>query len=257
LELAVDGARHRWELPNVFLATPRGDLLWVSPDSALTIEIAAGTFYKPVWLAWTRNVLAKREPVRGKGRTAGRGWPEQDEVLIERSDAHAISPFRAEMDGPFRVSLRPNQPPRTEEEAQRMRVFGRSTPLDPWEPRGGLWTGRSVVAVVDHLEEWILLEDQSEPWIYGMEPAALSRRIGPTEELRARIREDGSGIRVESLAILLDGKRIPAEWNPWSRSVRGTVGAITPGNHRWEVRATDEAGNEARRSAEFTSLGRP
>jgi hypothetical protein len=91
-----------------------------------------------------------------------------------------------------------------------------------------------------------------------MDPAAGSRRSGGIADLRARIREEGSGIRADELEILLDGKRIPAEWNPWSRSIRAAVpGAIAPGDHRWEVRATDEAGNEARRSAEFTLIDRP
>lgn len=257
LEVTVDGSLHRWDLSNVFLATPRSELRWTSPDSALTLEVAAGTFYRPVWLAWSRTLRLEGGAVRGEGRMAGRSRTEQEDVLIERSDAHAIGPAGAEMDGPFRVSLRPHQQPQTDREAQRLRVFGRAGPLAAWEPRGGLWTGRAVVAVVDRLEEWILLDDQSEPWIYGMDPAAGSRSSVAVSDLRARIREEGSGIRGKDLEVLLDGIRVAAEWNPWSRSVRAGLGAIAAGEHRWEIRATDEAGNEARRSADFTISSRP
>jgi hypothetical protein len=258
LELRLDGRLRRWEMNGLFLATPRSELRWTSPDSALTLEIAAGTFYKPVWLSWTRIDQPGGALQAARAATAGRSQSEQAEDLIARSDVEAIGPEGAEMDGAFRISIRPKRLPETDEETRRLRIFGRRDGREVWHPLGGRWTGRAIVTVVDHLEEWVVMEDRSEPWIYGLEPPAGARRVGGITELGARIREEGSGISFSGFQVLLDGKRIPAAWNPWSRGLRVAVpDGMAPGTHWWEIRATDDAGNEARRVAEFTLIGRP
>lgn len=250
--MEVDGKAHRWRLPSVVAAGVGEDLLWTTPDGALTVEIPAGTFYAPVWLSWEKaprrdGRISPNEIPMPTG-TAGQG-----EVLIARSDAHRLEPAGIDVDAPFRIAIRPHRPPTSSDEARRLGIFGRSGPSSPWVSRGGLWTGSAVVAVVDRLEEWIVLEDGSEPWIYGMDPAQGERKTGRLPSLGAQVREDGSGVTAASFEVYLDGRRVPAGWNPWSRKLTATLfDSLASGSHRWEVLARDAAGNASRRAATFT-----
>jgi hypothetical protein len=77
--------------------------------------------------------------------------------------------------------------------------------------------------------------------------------MGPLSSLRASIREDGSGLDPSGVEIELDGKRLPAAWMPVSRTAIATPAVpIAEGNHQWEVRVRDRAGNVARRTASFS-----
>lgn|GEM_PF-6501249 len=249
--LTVDGETRRWRLPGIVLALPSEDLLWTTPDGALTVEIPAATFYAPVWLSWKRTDRDEDRIPHGEIPVSP-GSPDQDEVLIARSDVHAIAPAGVELDAPFRISLRPRRLPTSGEEARRLGIYGRSG-ASPWQPRGGLWTGSAVVAVVDRLEEWIVLEDRSEPWLYALDPGPGDRRTGRIRSLSAQVREQGSGVSSGSFEVILDGKRVPAAWNPWSRTLTVTLSdSLSAGGHRWEVLARDAAGNAARRAATFT-----
>jgi hypothetical protein len=248
--LDVDGESREWRLPGITLARPADDLLWSSPDGALTVEIPAGTFYAPVWLSWTSE---KRGEERiGREEIPGHGPNDPDEVLIIRSGSHSLAPAEVEIDAAFRVAIRPDRLPATADEAKRLGIYGR-VGAEPWRALGGLWTGSAVVTVVDRIEEWIVLEDQSEPWIYALDPGPGERRVGRVTALSAQVREQGSGVAAGSFEAYLDGKRIPAAWNPWSRKLEAdTPEDLSPGGHRWEVRVHDSAGNAARKAATFT-----
>ncbi len=255
--LDLDRKQRRWRLPAVVLAEPGADLLWTTPDGALTVEIPAGTFYAPVWLSWERSAIPEARVAPVALPSAG-GAPGQAEVLVSRSDAHSMRPSNVDVDGAFRIAMRPRRLPTTSEEARRLGIYGRRGPSSPWTARGGLWTGSAVVAVVDRLEEWIVLEDCSEPWLYGLDPAPGERRVGRLSFLSAQVREEGSGVTGGSFEVYLDGRRIPAGWNPESRRLRAPLlDPIGPGPHRWEVRAVDAAGNTASRAATFTLTPQP
>jgi hypothetical protein len=121
-----------------------------------------------------------------------------------------------------------------------------------------MWDGGGYVAVVDRLEEWILIEDRTEPWLYVLSPEPGAHLAASPKELTLRIREDGSGVPSSGVTVSLDGRRVPAAWDPETRSVTARVRApLARGGHRWEVRARDRAGNEARRVAEFRVIGAP
>ena len=253
LDLRLDGTTRRWRLGPVVLAMPGSDLLWSSPDGALTVEVPAATFYGPVWLGYTKSVRKQdRIPIEEMmGLPQSRG--EQGEVLIVRSDVHRMGPEDLEMDGPFRISIRPTVAPESGEEAKRLGVYTRSGPGEAWSYLGGTWTGSALVAIGDALGEWLVLEDRTEPWVYALYPAAGERRTGPLANLRASVREDGSGLAASGVEIELDGLRLPAAWNPVSRTVVATpLVPIAEGQHQWEVRVRDRAGNLARRVAAFS-----
>jgi hypothetical protein len=178
---------------------------------------------------------------------------EQSEILLLRSAVHRMGPEELEMDGPFRISIRPTIAPGSAEEAKRLGIYTRRGPESPWTFLGGTWTGSALVAIGDAMGEWIVLEDRSEPWIYALDPSAGDRRMGPLRSLRASVREDGSGLAAAGVEIELDGRPLPAAWMPVSRMVVASpVVPIAEGNHRWEVRVRDRAGNLARRAASFS-----
>ncbi|MBM3286323.1 MAG: M23 family metallopeptidase [Candidatus Eisenbacteria bacterium] len=256
--LRVEDDTLEWRLPGVVAANDWDDLLWRSPDGAFTMEAHAGTFLGPVWLQW-KDGEPEEEGARPI-KEAMRGLPpsEERETLAPRSRRHAIEPRGIDLGGPFRLNLRPTLPPASPEEARRLLVFGRSETGGPWEVRGGVWTGSEVAVVVDQLEEWILLEDRTEPWIYAMEPSDLERRSHPLSGMSARIREDGSGVLPGDVEVRLDGHRVPASWSPWSRAVSVDLAEpLARGQHRWDVQVTDRAGNRARRSAAFVVIAEP
>ncbi len=253
LDLRLDGSTRRWRLGSVVLATPGADLLWSSPDGALTVEVPAATFYGPVWLVWTKAVREDERIPTGEISGLPHARNEQVEILLVRSDVHRLSPEDLEVDGPFRVSIRPTVLPTSGEEAKRLAIYTRPGPGRTWRYIGGIWTGSAMVAIADALGEWILLEDRSEPWVYALDPTPGDRRMGPLSSLRASVREDGSGLDPSGVEIELDGKRLPSAWMPVSRTAIAMPAVpIAEGIHQWEVRVRDRAGNIARRTASFS-----
>jgi hypothetical protein len=253
LDVRLDGATRRWRLGSVVLATPGDDLFWSSPDGALTLEIPAATFYGPVWLVWTKTDRTDERIPGGEIAGFPQSRSEQTEILVVRSEVHRIEPGELEMDGPFRVAIRPNLLPETAEEAKRLAIYWRSGPGKPWSHKGGIWTGSALVALAGALGEWVIAEDRSEPWLYALDPAPGDRRSGAVTELRASIREDGSGVDASGIEVELDGKRHPVAWMQSRRAAIVELAVpIAEGNHQWEIRARDRAGNLARRSASFS-----
>lgn len=251
LDLTVTGADRRWSLDDVVAVNPGTDLLWTSPDGALTLEIPAATFYAPGWLVWAHEPTGEMIP-EGEYLGSPASAPGKGEQMLVRSDLHRVGPAGIEIDGVFRVAIRPRTPPETVEETRRLGIYGRPDAGAGWTLRPGAWTGEAVVAVVDRLEEWILCEDRTEPWLYALDPGPGDRRRGAVGFLRARVREDGSGIAADGVELLLDGRPIPAEWNPHARSITARVDdCLKPGRHVWEVSAIDLAGNRAVRTARF------
>lgn len=257
-ELEAGGTHRAWRLDGVIAAGPRADVLYSASDGSMSLEAAAGTFYAPVWLAWSRSarndgVIPVDELPRSGGPTIG-----QDEILWVRSDVHRLDPLGYRPDGSFRVTVRPRQIPGSPDEARRLLLYGRPDPASPWTPRGATWTGSGVTALVDRLEEWIVLEDQTEPWLYALRPGDAERIRPSGIELSAGVREDGAGIAREAIEIRLDGRRLPAKWNPGARRVTAVPdSSLAPGSHAWTILVRDRAGNTATREASFVVVEGP
>ena len=71
-----------------------------------------------------------------------------------------------------------------------------------------------------------------------------------------RLVDDGSGVAALETWFIVDGVRRPAEWDAVRNELRWRpLRAPAKGTHRYEVVATDRAGNVARRAGTFVVRG--
>jgi len=64
--------------------------------------------------------------------------------------------------------------------------------------------------------------------------------------------ESGSGVDAAASAFVVDGVRVPSEWDPEASVLRWRPRQPpAPGRHAYEVRVADRAGNTARSTGSF------
>lgn len=122
-----------------------------------------------------------------------------------------------------------------------------------WEARATRPGATGVTASSRRLGRFALFADQRAPEVT---PHAPPRRAVPgpypTWALTARLADAGSGVDGRASHFVVDGRRVPSEWD----AVRGVLRWRPPappaaGRHRVEVVARDRAGNERRAAASF------
>jgi len=102
---------------------------------------------------------------------------------------------------------------------------------------------RSLRCLFRRYGRFALLADESPPRIFGVHPAA-GGVTGRRPEITAHVIEVGKGLAWDGVAFVLDGARIPAEYDPDRGVARPFEDPrLAPGPHRLSVRATDRAGN--------------
>jgi len=70
--------------------------------------------------------------------------------------------------------------------------------------------------------------------------------------LEARITEEGSGVDARASAFVVDGRRVPSEWDAVENTLRWRpLRPPASGRHELEIVVTDRAGNLRRRHAGF------
>lgn len=101
--------------------------------------------------------------------------------------------------------------------------------------------------------EFAALRDTLAPFVRVAPPSRSAPRGAYSRwQLVARVVERGSGLDAAESAFVVDGARVPTEWDPEKRELRWRP--LTPpaaGTHRWQVRAVDRAGNVASRRGTF------
>ena len=97
------------------------------------------------------------------------------------------------------------------------------------------------------------LVDTLAPRVTPLAAPARGRRAPYSRwALSARIVERGSGIDASASSFIVDGRRVPTEWDAEARVLRWRpLRAPAAGTHRYVVIATDRAGNTRRRSGRF------
>lgn len=125
---------------------------------------------------------------------------------------------------------------------------------------GGGWglAGRECVpagwgAEVSALGSYALMLDCRAPRIVRPSPADGAWSAARPETLRVVLEEEGAGVDVLGSDIVLDGVLLLAAYDVDRGELWAEVPArLAPGEHRWEVRAVDRAGQTARREMRFT-----
>jgi hypothetical protein len=70
--------------------------------------------------------------------------------------------------------------------------------------------------------------------------------------LEARITEEGSGVDARGSAFVVDGRRVPSEWDAVENTLRWRpLRRPASGRHELEIVVADRAGNVRRRHAGF------
>jgi murein DD-endopeptidase MepM/ murein hydrolase activator NlpD len=131
------------------------------------------------------------------------------------------------------------------------------------EPRAegsGTWIG----ADVKRLSRFALARDTAPPAVEWLSPPSAVASAGATGAtpgkttgarplLRARVRDDQSGFREDDLTFLVDGRRVPSEWDPDTSDLRYEPRSpLAAGRHVLIVEAKDRAGLVTRRERAIT-----
>jgi hypothetical protein len=74
--------------------------------------------------------------------------------------------------------------------------------------------------------------------------------------LQAKVSDVGSQFEAEDVQVLLDGRRVIAEYDPERELIfYGVKGSLGIGSHRFAVVATDRAGNTTKSESTFYVSG--
>jgi hypothetical protein len=125
---------------------------------------------------------------------------------------------------------------------------------DGWEWAGGLDTSRGgFVANTRRLGTFTVFSDTLGPRILRLEPAPRAARAPYSRwTLEARLTELGSGVDARASYFVIDGRRVPSEWDSEAGVLRWRpLKPPSAGPHRYGVIATDRAGNVGKSAGSF------
>ena len=106
------------------------------------------------------------------------------------------------------------------------------------------------------LSRYALIRDDAPPSVFGLRPEEGTVVNTRKPRLQAKITDVGSGFEDEDIRILLDGKRVIAEWDPERNFIfYAPARYLDVGSHRVTVIASDRAGNSVRKEATFYISG--
>lgn len=111
----------------------------------------------------------------------------------------------------------------------------------------------TIGAQVRHLGTFVLARDIEPPVVRWTSPAGGKGLGSGRPRLRAVVRDHGSGFREDDVTFLIDGRRVPTEWDAEARIMRHRPRvALAPGRHVFAARATDRSGLTTRREITVT-----
>jgi len=246
-----------WE-PWVYPVKEAWDSVWVAALDPSWPEFAHGALRERLWAGggegrgelgdfmWTlkrdnlfaedalRAVVSGRAPDAGELKGAG-------EVL-------SIHPALEPLLQPFRLSVRAHG-----HHDRRLGLYRDSG--GGWEWIGAAYDSatRRLSAETRRFGRFALLRDLEAPRVELHAPP----RTAPAGEyphwaLEARIEEKGSGVVARDSYFLVDGRRVPSEWDAVAETLRWRpLRAPAGGRHEFEIVVADRAGNLRRRHGSF------
>jgi hypothetical protein len=181
--------------------------------------------------------------------TAAGARPPVAGELRPRSRTYTIEPALT----PLRRTIRVRVAARAGDRAPAVSLY-RAT-AEGWEWLGadhGVTSGW-IGAETRRLGRFALFRDVEAPRIALLEPPrAVPAGPYPRWALEADLAEEGSGVDARASFFLVDGRRVPSEWDAVAGTLRWRPAhAPAGGRHDVEVVASDRAGNSRRRRGSF------
>ena len=176
--------------------------------------------------------------------------PEPSENLAAIEVGYDLGPSGIPFDGRVGVWLR--CPPRLSEDSQ-IGLY-REVRAGQWALVGNEREGNYIGSALRRFGRFALMRDGQPPQVDNLHPRSSAQTRERRPELRARIRDAGSGIgREEDIQVELNGQRLVAEYDPEANMVRALPYEDLPlGAHQWTVSVRDMGGNERRVNRTFS-----
>ncbi len=192
---------------------------------------------------WTGGGFGEEPVVRGVLRER----PRRSGELSGASEVLSLHPVLLPLRSPFRLAV---DEPRADERLALYRDTG-----DGWTWIGADHdsTTRTLSAETRSFGRFALFRDAVAPRIEPLTPPrAVAEGPYPRWALEARLAEKGSGVLARESYFVVDGRRVPSEWDAVAETLRWRpLRTPASGRHEYEVVATDRAGNQRRRRGSF------
>lgn len=107
-------------------------------------------------------------------------------------------------------------------------------------------------AYIDHLSTFAVFADDTPPRIKFVKPARKTDVIAPHTMIVCRVKDDGVGIAYKTIAMSINGKRVPAEYiYDGNKFVYTLDDPLPQGKNKLEVFVEDRLGNSIKKSMWF------
>ncbi len=226
--------------------------IWVAADSAASGVVPG--------FAWSLSPGTLFEASRLSAADLGR--PEAPDELKARSHVFVLGPLLTPLRRPLRVGIETTGAGRRPAAGDARATARESTATalyrdtgDGWEwlgadfERGEGWIG----AETRSLGRFALFRDTAAPRVRLLPPSRVAG-VGPRVRwaLEARVTEEGSGVDARASYFVVDGRRVPSEWDGVVNTLRWCpLRPPASGRHELEIVVTDRARNVRRRHGDF------
>jgi len=205
-----------------------------SEDGRCRIEFTSSSLFKPLFVRISVSEAS--------------GRPRYDMV----SPVYVVEPEDVALADKITLAIRTNA---TDTSRRGVGLYLKERSKNEWSFIGrGLDQGQSLVfGSAARLGSFVLIRDLQPPAILSMSPAPGAQVTDRTPLLTALFKDEVAGMgSEEQLQLLLDGRKVIAEYDPEDEALRYQVKrALSPGRHEFECRVSDRCGNRSRKSANF------
>ena len=190
------------------------------------------------------------------------GRPEAPDELKPRSRVFVLGPELTPLRGPLRVELQATGLRRGPAAGGARATGGESAATALYRDTGAGWEW--LGADLERRDGWIgaetralgrfaLFRDAAAPRVGLLPPSRVAGAgLAARWALEARITEEGSGVDARASYLVVDGRRVPSEWDAVAGTLRWRpLSPPANGSHEVEIVAADRAGNVRRRRAGF------
>ncbi len=209
-------------------AFPDKDASFVSEDETITLEIPHFAVYDTTWF-WFKPEPSYQVP----------GFIES---------AYSLAPTLQPFSVPVTIGIKQNH----SQFESGWGIYSYSQ-KNGWIFEGNEINNRFLTARTRNLGIFSMVCDTDTPSIQLVSPVDSSFVKTNIPRIEVKVKDQISGIDADGIVMKLDGKTLPAEYDPpRDRIIYQTWQELMPGEHLLEVIATDRVGNRSVRTASFT-----